>query len=128
MYVCVLTFLKVAANNICFNLEKKVFAFTDLLFSSRLFYLHFEPVLIVLCQQRFRNEKLLRGVDGVLFSAHVHLSTAALLCLAGLKVLSWWILKANLDGLISGTASGRFHLVSRVWLPKPWVVQHSLFY
>lgn len=64
----------------------------------------------------------------MLFSAQLHLSTAARLCLAGLKVLSWWILKANLDGLISGTASRRFHLVAKVWLPKLWVVQHSLLY
>lgn len=62
----------------------------------------------------------------MLFSAQFRLSTAALLGPAGLKVLSWWILKASLGGLISGTASGRFHLAAKVWLPKLWLVQHSL--
>lgn len=64
----------------------------------------------------------------MLFSAQFHRSTEALLGLAGWKVLSWRILKANLDGLISGTASRRFHLVAKIWLPKLWVVHHSLLY
>lgn len=63
-----------------------------------------------------------------MFSAQLHRGTAALLWLAGLKGLSWWIWKANLDRLISATASWRFHLVARVWLPKLWAVRHSLLY